>query len=62
MKTNQVEKDVKLHGIKFYNIVARGIKYLAYNKESGERLGVVRLTFYYLHIFVLLILIVNLIL
>lgn len=51
MKANQVEKDVKLHGIKFYNIVARGIKYLAYNKESGERLGVVRLTFYYLHIF-----------
>ncbi|CAO1370882.1 unnamed protein product [Diamesa serratosioi] len=42
MKANQVEKDVKLHGIKFYNIVARGIKYLAHNKESGERLGVVR--------------------
>ena len=51
MKANQVEKDVKLHGIKFYNIVARGIKYLAHNKESNERLGVVRLTFYYLHIF-----------
>lgn len=41
MKLKETMKDVKLHGIKCYNIVARGIKHLAHCKELNK-LGVVR--------------------
>jgi lipid A disaccharide synthetase len=41
MQLKEAVKDVKLHGIKCYNIAARGIKHLAYSKELSK-LGVVR--------------------
>jgi hypothetical protein len=41
MQLKEAVKDVKLHGIKCYNIAARGIKHLSYSKEL-RKLGVVR--------------------
>ncbi|CRL01996.1 CLUMA_CG015419, isoform A [Clunio marinus] len=41
MQLKETSKNVKLHCLKFYNMVARGIKYAAYSKELNK-LGVVR--------------------
>lgn len=41
MQLKEAAKEVKLHGIKCYNISSRGIKHLAYSKEL-KKLGVVR--------------------
>lgn len=41
MQLKEAVKNVKLHGIKCYNIAARGIKHLSYSKEL-RKLGVVR--------------------
>lgn len=41
MQLKEAARDVKLHGIKCYNISSRGIKHLAYSKEL-KKLGVLR--------------------
>lgn len=51
MKLKGVPRDVKLHGIKCYNIAARGIKHLAYCKEL-KKLGVVRQEFSQFDLFI----------
>lgn len=41
MQLKETFKNVKLHGVKCYNIASRGIKNMSYSKEL-KKLGVVR--------------------
>lgn len=41
MQLKEAAKEVKLHGIKCYNIASRGVKNVTYSKELNQ-LGVLR--------------------